>query len=188
MFYQALLIQTRSWIDLTVIYTYYQSFLTTYCYFSLLIQENSVSCLCFIDISWWRLTNFFSISYYDTFIVINILIIISFWMYQLYSVSFVFYWYLAGDWSLSSVSVTIPLSIITGTFSYYYSHSNCTFCYFFLLIRCCILWVVCFIGILLDTDHFLQYQLLTPLKYSTTSDSLNRTPDNYTFINNLDAS
>lgn len=91
MFYQALLIQTRSWIDLTVIYTYYHSFLTTYCYFSLLIQVNSVSCLCFIDI-------------------------------------------------------------------------------------------------LLDNDHFLQYQLLTPLKYSTTSDSLNRTPDNYTFINNLDAS
>lgn len=50
MFYQALLIQTRSWIDLTVIYTYYHSFLTTYCYFSLLIQVNSVSCLCFIDI------------------------------------------------------------------------------------------------------------------------------------------
>lgn len=186
MFYQALLIQTRSWIDLTVIYTYYHSFLTTNCYFSFLIQENSVSCLCFIDISCWRLITFFSISYYDTFIVINILTIISFWLYQFYSVSCVFYWYLAGDLSLSSVSVTIPLTILT--FSYYYSHSNYTYWYFILLIRCCILWVVCFIGILLDTDHFLQYQLLTPPKYSTTSDSLNRTPDNYTFINNLDAS
>lgn len=129
MFYQALLIQTRSWIDLTVIYTYYHSFLTTYCYFYLLIQVNSVSCLCFIDISFWKLITFFSISYYDTFIVINILYtIISFWMYQFYSVSCVFYWYLAGDWSLSSVSVTIPLSIIT--FSYYYSHSNYTYCHF----------------------------------------------------------
>lgn len=104
-------------------YTYYHSFLTTYCYFSLLTRW-ILWVACVLLISCWTLT-FLSISYYDTFIVIIILTIISFWMYQFYSVSCVFYWYLARDLSLSSVSVTIPLTIIT--FSYYYSHSNYTY-------------------------------------------------------------
>lgn len=142
--------------------------------------------LCVLLISCWRLITFFSISYYDTFIVINILTIISFRLYQFYSVSCVFYWYLAGDWPLSSVSVTIPLTILP--FSYYYSHSNYTYCHFLSTYQVLYSVSCVFFWYLAGHWSLSSVSVTNPPKYSIASDSLNRTPDNYTFINNLDAS
>lgn len=98
----------------------------------------------------------------------------------------VFYWYLAGDWSLSSVSVTIPLSIIT--FSYYYSHSNYTYCHFLSTYQVLYSVSCMFYRYLAGHWSLSSVSVTNPPKYSIASDSLNRTPDNYTFINNLDAS
>lgn len=120
MFYQALLIQARSWINLTVINTYYYF---SFNYLLLFLSTNrvySVSCSCLIDITCWNLITFFQ----D----------------QL----------LFHSQYLHSVTITLPVIILTAI-SFYLSGVFCE---------------LCFIDILLDTDHFLQYQLLTPPKYS----------------------
>lgn len=81
MFHQALLIQTRSWINLTVISltTVFAFYYGTYCYFYLLIR-----CImwvaCVLLIFCWRPITFFSISYYSTLTVIILLIRCIMWV------------------------------------------------------------------------------------------------------------